>query len=912
MLCFSNSAIIGTNTAYEKWGLKVAKKRRARKLNVYANISRARKTKKDAIQRKKAEYLATLPKHPIKRVFARMHPKRVAGYWFSKKGASMLLKIAGTGVLLAVILVGGLFAYYRKDLDTIRPEELSKRVHTTVTKYLDRNGKLLWEDKGDGDYKLVVDGNEISTLMKEATVAIEDKDFYKHGGVSFTGIIRAVINNYSGGSTQGGSTLTQQLVKQVFFANEAQQRGLAGIPRKIKEIILSIDVERMYNKDQILNLYLNESPYGGRRNGVESAAKTYFGIDAKKLDLAQSALLAAIPNEPGLYDPYNPDGQQALINRQHKVLDEMVDQGYITKKQAEDAKAEPILDTILPQASQFADIKAPHFVQMVRGQLEAELGKATVGQGGLVVKTTLDIRVQNKLEQAFKQMFDGISPRYGVNLPAYAGFNNGAATVEDSKTGQIIAMMGSRNYNYPGFGQTNAATSYIQPGSTIKPLVYAKLMSKHENDALNIYGSGTVLSDTRTTFPGNYTPNDADHRFLGNIPIRYSLALSRNIPAIKAMQIAGVEDTLKFIHAAGDTPYCTQGAEVQVGLAAAIGGCGTKQIDHVNAFSTLARGGVYKPYSMVLEVKNSDGDVLKKWEDNQSKKVLDPQVAYIVADMLSDDNARAGLYGRNFPGIVVDDGKVKTATKTGTSDLDGYSKDIWMMSYSPALTMGVWLGNNEPKKLLNGNSSLPGAIINTVMAYAHEVVYAKEGKWKPGEWYSRPKGIQQIGKDLYPSWYNKKNAQQYTKLTFDKVSQKLATNCTPADAKTEQEVLKTINPSTKKIEYLSPSGYDATADDDAHKCNDPKPVITSIDISPSSPYTITVTVAPGKGKLNSLTIAVNGKTINAQAISSAGSYQATYTTDSTNTFTVSAKATDDLYYSGSASQPFSPAATPSP
>lgn len=193
----------------------------------------------------------------------------------------MLLKIAGTGVLLAVILVGGLFAYYRKDLDTIRPEELSKRVHTTVTKYLDRNGKLLWEDKGDGDYKLVVDGNEISTLMKEATVAIEDKDFYKHGGVSFTGIIRAVINNYSGGSTQGGSTLTQQLVKQVFFANEAQQRGLAGIPRKIKEIILSIDVERMYNKDQILNLYLNESPYGGRRNGVESAAKTYFGIDAK-------------------------------------------------------------------------------------------------------------------------------------------------------------------------------------------------------------------------------------------------------------------------------------------------------------------------------------------------------------------------------------------------------------------------------------------------------------------------------------------------------------------------------------------------------------------------------------------------------------------------------------------------------
>ncbi|USN97056.1 MAG: transglycosylase domain-containing protein [Candidatus Nomurabacteria bacterium] len=895
------------NTAYEKWGLKVAKKRGTRKLNVYANLSRARKTKKDAIHRKKAEYLATLPKHPIKRFFARMHPKRVAGYWFSRKGGKMILKIMGTGVLLVAILVGGLFAYFRKDLDSIRPEELSKRVHTTVTKYLDRNGKLLWEDKGDGNYKLVVAGNEISTLMKEATVAIEDKDFYKHGGVSFTGITRAMINNYTGGSTQGGSTLTQQLVKQVFFASEAQQRGLAGVPRKIKEIILSIEVERMYNKDQILNLYLNESPYGGRRNGVESAAKTYFGIDAKNLNLAQSALLAAIPNEPGLYDPYNPAGQKPLIERQHKVLDEMVSQGYITKDQAAKAKAEPILDTILPQASQFADIKAPHFVQMVRSELEAELGKATVGQGGLVVTTTLDLKVQAKLEHSFKEMFNGISPRYGVNLPTYAGFNNGAATVEDSKTGQIIAMMGSRDYNYPGFGQTNAATSYIQPGSTIKPLVYSALFAKHDNDLLNIYGSGTVLSDTRTTFPVNYTPHDADNRFLGNIPIRNSLALSRNIPAIKAMQLTGVKQTLDLIHAAGDTPYCTQGAEKQVGLAAAIGGCGTKQIDHVNAFSTLARGGVYKPWSTILEVKNSDGDVLKKWSDDQSKRVIDPQVAYIVADMLSDDHARAGLYGTNFPGIVVDNGKVKTATKTGTSDVDGKSKDIWMMSYSPALTMGVWLGNNDPKPLLNGNSSLPGAIINEVMAYAHEVVYAKEGKWKPGEWYSKPKGIQQIGKELYPSWYNQKNAQRYTKLTFDKVSQKLATDCTPAAAKIEQDVLKTIDPTTKKVVYLSPSGFDASENDDAHKCDDAKPSITAIDVSPSgNVYTISVTVAAGKGKPNGLTISVNGKKINSQTISAAGSYEASYTSDSTDPFTISASVTDDLYYSDTKSSPYTP------
>lgn len=887
----------------------MAKNRRQRVLNVYTNLATARRAKKDAAHRKKAEYLATLPKHPVKRTLARMHPKRVAEFWFSRKGGMMALKIAGVTALLLLLFVGGLFAYFRKDLDSIRPEELSQRVHSTVTKYYDRRGPaggadaLLWEDKGDGDYKLVVDGNQISNYMKKATVAIEDKDFYSHGGVSLTGILRALINNSNGGSTQGGSTLTQQLVKQVFFADEAQQRGLAGIPRKIKEVILSIEVERMYNKDQILNLYLNESPYGGRRNGVESAAKTYFGIDAKDLSLAQSALLAAIPNQPGLYNPYNPDGQQALIERQHRVLDEMVSQGFVKKDEADKAKAQPILDTILPQSSQFDNIKAPHFVQMVRSELEAELGKATVGQGGLTVTTTLDAGIQKQLEASFDEMFNPDNPKY-KGTPTYAGFNNGAATVEDTKTGQIVAMMGSRSYDYPGFGQNNAAVSYIQPGSTIKPLVYAQLFSQHEDSSMNIYGSGTVLPDVKTTFDGNYTPNDADKKFMGNIPIRQSLALSRNIPAIKAMQISGVKSTLDFIRAAGDTPYCTQGAEKQVGLAAAIGGCGTKQIDHVNAFSTLARGGTYKPYSTVLEVKNSNNEVIKKWQDNQSKKVIDPQVAYILADILSDDNARAGLYGRNFPGLVVDRGKVKTATKTGTSDVDGKSKDIWMMSYSPALTMGVWLGNNEPTPLKNGNSSLPGTIIDQVMAFAHEEVYAKQGKWKSGDWYTMPNGIQKIGNELYPSWYNKNKAQQNAKLTFDKVSKKLATTCTPDAAKTEQNVLKTTDPKTKKPVYIAPPDYDATKDDDVHQCGDAKPSVSSISVSGSGTITITVNVLAGKGTLTDLVIAVNGTTINTQAATAAGSYSATYTMTGSDPITISATVTDNLFYQGAASRSY--------
>lgn len=886
----------------------MAKRRNSRALNVYSNLAQKRKTKKDAKHRQKAEYLATLPKHPVARTLARMHPKRVAGYWFSKKGGMMALKVAGAGVLLIVLMIGGLFAYFRKDLDAIRPEELAKRVHTTVTKYYDKRGPaggsaaLLWEDKGDGDYKLVVDGNEIAPLMKKATVAIEDKDFYKHGGISFTGLVRAVINNSGGGSTQGGSTLTQQLVKQVFFADQAQERGLAGIPRKIKEIILSIEVERMYDKDQILNLYLNESPYGGRRNGVESAAKTYFGKDAKDLTLAQSALLAAIPNQPGLYDPYNTDGHEALVARQHKVLDEMVNQGYVSKADADAAKAEPILSSILPQSSQYTDIKAPHFVQMVRSQLESELGKATVGRGGLIVTTTLDLNIQSKLEESFHDMFDctdggKINNSYSCK-PGYAGFSNGAATVEDTQTGQIVAMVGSRNYDYPDFGQDNAAMAYIQPGSTIKPLVYAKLFSQSDDDNKNIYGSGTVLPDVKTSFDnGTYTPNNADKGFKGNITIRQSLALSRNIPAIKAEAISGVKPTLDMIHAAGDVNYCTQGADAQVGLASAIGGCGTRQVDHVNAFSTLARGGTYKPYSTILEVKNSNNETLKKWKDTDSKKIIDPQVAYILADILSDDNARAGLYGKNFPGLVVDGGKVKTASKTGTSDVDGKSKDIWMMSYSPALTMGVWLGNPDTSPLKNGNSSIPGPIINSVMAYAHEEVYAKEGKWKPGDWYTMPQGIQKIGSELYPSWYNKNKAQQSAKMTFDKVSKKKATDCTPDGAKIDVNVIKSTDPTSKKTVYSASDGYDANNDDDAHHCDDAKPSITGINISGS---TITVNVTQGKADLDTLTVSVNGQTVDTKSIAGGTSFTTSYSVPAGAT--VTAVVTDKLYYSGSLSK----------
>lgn len=818
-----------------------------------------------------------------------MHPKRVWKFWFSRKGGMLALKVFGVSALLVMLFAGGLFAYFRKDIDQIRPSELAKRVQTTVTRYYDRNDVLLWEDKGNGNYKLVVKGEDIAESMKQATVAIEDKDFYNHKGVSPSGLIRAAVNNTQSDNIQGGSTLTQQLVKQVFFSpEEAQKRGLDGIPRKIKEVILSIEVERIYNKSQLLDLYLNESSYGGRRNGVESAAQTYFGIKAKDLTLPQSALLAAVPNQPGWLDPYNTAGNEALIARQHRVLDNMADQGYVSKEEAEEAKKVAILDTIRPETDQYKDIKAPHFVQMVRSELEQKLGKATVGRGGLVVKTTIDIRVQDKLQAEMDEMFSSSQPRI-------ANFSNGAGTIEDVKTGQVLAMLGSRDFNYPGFGQDNAAAAFIQPGSSIKPLVFAQLFENKGAEAQN-FGSGSILSDTAINVAG-YKPKNADNGFRGNINLRSSLALSRNIPAIKAMQVNGVEPTLKSIRAMGNKYYCTQGVEKDAGLSSAIGGCGTRMIDHTNAIASLARGGVYMPTSTVLKVTNSEGEVLDEYKA-ESKKILDPQSTYVVTDILGDSAARQGLFGRTIT-PTLDAAKIKMAVKTGTSDKDGKPKDIWTIGYTPSLSGSVWLGNPDTTPLTNGNSSIPARILDPVMAFATQL-YQNEGKAKAGDWFTAPKGIQQIGKEVFPAWYNKAKSETGVKLTFDKVSKKKATDCTPAGAKIEMTVTRTTDPITKAIVMLAPDGYDASKDDDFHKCGDTVPDVNGICINGNS---IAVRVSKGTNDLQTLDVSVNGANVASLNVTASGTYSTTFNFSGAST--VVATVTDKGFYSDSATQAYS-------
>jgi penicillin-binding protein 1A len=867
-------------------------RRRVPGLSVYSNLVARHKTKADAKSRRKAEYLASLPKQPLKRFLYRLNPKRMLRYWFSREGAIMLLKLAGVGVIILAIFVAALFAYYRHELDAIRPSELAKRVQTSVTRYFDRNGVLLWEDKGDGNYRLVVDSKDINNYMKEATVAIEDKDFYKHPGVSLTGTLRAVTSNITGGSTQGGSTLTQQLVKQVFFSDESQNRGLGGIPRKIKEIILALEVERMYNKDQILSLYLNESPYGGRRNGVESAAQTYFGKSAKDLSLPEAALLAGIPQNPSTYNPYNVDYNKSLLERQHLVLDAMADQGYITKQQASDSKKVAILDTIKPEISSTEDIKAPHFVLEVRSQLEKEFGQKLVREGGLTVKTTLDYRMQQSAEKSVSDAWNKyLAPGKNIN-----GADNLALSSIDVTTGQVLAMVGSYDFNNKAYGAVNAATSLLQPGSSIKAFDYGQLFAQRPGTN---YGPGSILPDKDISDIYKNKLYNYDGRFFGNIPIREAFGNSRNPPAVEAAYIAGIDNVIKLAQDMGDHSYCVG---EDYGLSAAIGGCHVRQVEHVNAYASIARGGVYKQESYILDVKNAQNQTIKQWKD-ESKRVMDPQVAYMLTDILTDPSARQRVFGNNPLGEAIPG--VKTSTKTGTTDDgNGHAKDNWMMSYSTKIAAGVWMGKHDGGHLTSIAGPVPGFVINEYMSDVHKNILAPDGKYKLNDWFTKPSGIQTLNvngrNDIWPSWYVKPKDAGGQPMTFDKVSKKKATNCTPEGAKVQVTVQVMTDPINNNKSYNAPDGYDATKDDDVHKCEDVKPFV-SVTTQQTGPgrYKITATVNQGTFGLQSVNITADGTSVSDQSIGSPGSVTAEYTFPSSGSKNIVATVTDQGFYTAS-------------
>ena len=834
-------------------------------MNLYSNLAYKRRVKQDQRARKKAEELAKLPKNPFLRVLARLRPDRFFKWWFSKDNQIRLLKIFVAFILIVIIAIGGLFLYFKKDLSEIDPEELANRVQDTVNTYLDRNGEVLWEDKGSGDYRLVVDGGDISTYMRQATVAAEDRNFYNHIGVDFSALVRAAYMTLTGKQVQGGSTLTQQLIKQVYFSDEAQDRGLTGLPRKIKEAILAIEVEKMYDKEQIITLYLNESPYGGRRNGVESAAQTYFGKSAKDLDLAESALLAAIPNNPGRFNPYNTTYHKDLLARQKYILDAMKDMGYITEEQAKEAKAVDIIAKVKPEADQYAGMKAPWFVLEVKSQLEAKYGIKTMREGGFTIKTTLDYRAQKIAEEAVAT---------GARSFRVNGSDNATLVSVDVETAQVIAMVGSADWKKAGYGQVNAATSLLEPASSIKPILdYAPLFM--QRDGIN-YAPGTILKDENIDKiycagnRGKCSLRNASRKFYGNITIRQSLAASLNIAAVKALYINGIDNSLDIAHKLGDASYCANGEFA--GLSAAIGGgCGVRPVEHANAYASLARGGVYKDLAYVLEVKNATGDVIESWTDSEGTRVVDEQVAYMVTDILADITTRKQHWGRSATASGFYSPKTWFAAKTGTTDNgNGKAKDSWIMTYSSAIATAIWNGNHDGRPLANDSHTVAWNISGAYVDRVHHEVYAVDGKWKSGDKIHEPAGLQHMtvnGKaDIWPSWYNKKTSSGITNetMTFDSVSKKKATDCTPAETRIDVTVSKIIDPMTKK-ETLYAGGYDTENEDDVHTCGDAKPKVSvSVD---SNTWMITANIENGRYYLKNYTITVNGTTVESGEIS---------------------------------------------
>lgn len=793
---------------------KKSSKRKAGKMGVYSSLVYQKQAKKDRKAREKAKKLEDLPKDPWQRFWAHFQWKRIKAYWFSKAGLKRIGKILLAMLLIGIIILGALFLYYKHQIASIDLSQVN--VSDTVNTYLDRNGEVLWSDMGDGDYRLTVDGSEISTYMRQATVAIEDRNFYNHSGVDFGAIIRAGTSIVTGQGVQGGSTLTQQLVKQLYFTDEAGDRGITGIPRKIKELILSLEMEKMYDKEQIITMYLNQSPYGGRRNGVESAAQTYFKKSAKDLTLAESALLAAIPNSPAVLNPYNEAGNERLIARQHKVLNDMKEMGYITEDEAKEAEAVPVLDQIQPAASQYEGIKAPHFVLEVKKQLEDKYGLSTMRSGGYTIKTSLDLRAQ---EMAEKAVTDG-SKLFSRNRS-----DNIALASVDVETSQVIAMVGSVDWNTPVYGEVNATTSTLEPGSTIKPILdYAPLFMQRQGTN---YGPGSILKDENIDNiycrgnRGKCSLHNASGRFYGNLTIRQSLGNSLNIGAVKALYINGVQNSLEVAHALGDTSYCA-GNEENAGLSIAIGsGCNVKPIEHANAYASIARGGSYKDLAYVLEMKDASGNIIESWKDSEGERVVDEQVAYMIDNILSDASARSITFGsqaRSF-GFVVPG--VWTGSKTGTTTTSNSSvtKDSWMVSYSTALATVVWNGKHDGSGLSSSSNEVVRRVVNNYMEPVHKNLYAAEGKWKSGDEPTKPSGIQTLtinGKtDIWPSWYN--SAQSGVKketLEFNKYTKTLASECTPADQRISVEVTKSVDPISKQEIWSVPEPYNRDVTDD--------------------------------------------------------------------------------------------------
>jgi len=593
-------------------------------------------------------------------------------------------------ILLLIIgicaLVGGLLLLWAATLRLPDFDVVSERVIQQSTKIYDRTGDILLYDLHENIRRTVVPFEDISDYIKKATVAIEDAEFYRHHGIKISAFFRALfVNILSFRFSQGGSTITQQVVKNALLTQEKT------VARKIKEWILSIKIEQNLSKEEILSLYLNESPYGGNIYGIQEASMTFFGKNASEVTLAEAAYLAALPQAPTFYSPYG-ENREALDARKNLVLDRMVENNFITNEERISASAEKVIFKPRPERS----ILAPHFVFYVRDYLEKKYGLRAIEEDGLRVITTLDYELQKQAEQI---VHDG-----ALENEKKFKAKNAALVAIDPTTGQILSMVGSRDYFDTEIdGNVNVTIAKRQPGSAFKPFVYATAFLKGLTPE-------TVLFDLPTQFSTACKPSDTSHKdpcyfpenydgkFRGPMSIRNALAQSVNVPAVKALYIAGISDSIQTARRMGIT---TLEDASRYGLTLVLGGGEVTLLDITSAYGVFANDGVRNPTTAIIRIVYRDGTVLEEFSP-RPVSVLDQNVARQISNILSDNVARTPAFGTNSSLFFKNR---DVAAKTGTTN--DY-RDVWIIGYTPNLAVGMWAGNNDNTPI---DKSIAGFVI---------------------------------------------------------------------------------------------------------------------------------------------------------------------------------------------------------
>lgn len=618
------------------------------------------------------------------------HIKNNKHFW-----KNVALFLAGIFVIVSAIMLIWLSSLEIPDFRSFQ-----ERIVSNSTKIYDRTGKIVLYDLNKDVRKTDITFAEMGPNIKNATLAIEDAEFYNHGGIRISSIIRAIlVNFFSTGRTQGGSTITQQLIKNTLLTQEK------SYTRKIKEWVLAVKIDNSLSKDKIFEYYLNENPYGGTIYGIEEASNTYFNKNASDLTIAEAAYLAAIPQSPTLLSPYGKN-KDKLDARKNLVLSRMRDLKFITEEEYSAAMAETVV--FMPQSN--TGIKAPHFVFFIQEYLEERYGKDILLRGGLKVTTTLDYDLQKKGEEIVKE---------GAlkNEKDWNG-KNAALVAIDPKTGQILTMIGSRDYFDKNIdGNFNVATAARQPGSSFKPFIYATAFNKGFTPATVLFDLPTEFQTTCDAYgkalPGYsqsdcYMPDNYDGNFRGPMSLRDALAQSINIPAVKLFYLSGLADSLKTSEDMGIT---TLSDINRYGLTLVIGGGEVSLLDMTSAYGVFANGGIRNPYTGILKVEDTKGTVLEQFTPS-AREVLPKNTALTISDILKRDDSRAPTFGLNS--VLNIPGK-EVAVKTGTTN---NNKDAWTIGYSPSISVGVWAGNNDNKAMKKGGSALAGPIWNKFITEA--------------------------------------------------------------------------------------------------------------------------------------------------------------------------------------------------